>query len=461
MHPPTIFGTHKERGLGDTMVNTTSKQRKRKPLPLQRNRTEVPMAADVPKSPLQEPTINQKTHWRPTFAPTPNYPGAFANVTRRSPRLDSKDAIKDADGNAASVGIMFEEKKLDGKEAYRELKTLKALVDYNGPPPYTGGGGHKERFKFNNLKRVSQRGGAPSYDLLYAGHGSAIYVYSLPLAPLAVLLQGLKNETAVAQFKKETKALNSFPATNYMFLHWDGGIESSKGNYKSHNFVKVRPGLALAIESLGNYFARRIILNPKLGGKLQPGMLCNNPTMTDDPQFQPPHWDFIGWRKIRAKDMPWVVHIPLCKEGMMLHVWPTDRDEVTHSQTSEKMKLGKPSLVHVSFGDALVLRADVCHGGCFGSTGNMRFHMVLRNEDCALASDHLHFLDYSGVDRESYKEKELELQKLVGEGGTYQSYFRNQVNKKSQTVVAYTKAMEALYPEADGWCEHLIENVTF
>jgi hypothetical protein len=96
----------------------------------------------------------------------------------------------------------------------------------------------------------------------------------------AGLLQGLKNETSLAQFKNETKVLNSFRATNYMFLHWDGGVESSKGDYKSHNFVKSRPGLALAIESIGNYFARRILLNPKLGGKLQPGLLCNNPTIT-------------------------------------------------------------------------------------------------------------------------------------------------------------------------------------
>jgi hypothetical protein len=146
---------------------------------------------------------------------------------------------------------------------------------------------------------------------------------------------------------------------------------------------------------------------------------------------------------------------------MMLHVWPTERDEDTHNKTTERMKMGKPLLVHVGFGDALVLRADVCHGGCFGSIGNMRFHMVLGKEDCALASDKLHFLEKSGVDPERFKEKGLELHELVGQGGSYHSYFRKEINRKRQTVAAYTKAMEALYPEADQWCQQLMENVPF
>jgi hypothetical protein len=33
-----------------------------------------------------------------------------------------------------------------------------------------------------------------------------------------------------------------------------------------------------------------------------------------------PHWDFIGWRKVAAKTCHGS-HVPLCKEGMMLHVW--------------------------------------------------------------------------------------------------------------------------------------------
>ncbi len=51
----------------------------------------------------------------------------------------------------------------------------------------------------------------------------------------------------------------------------------------------------------------------------------------------------MGWRCMKAEDMPWVLHIPLCREGMMLHVWPTDSDVDTHAEEEEKMKLGTQS----------------------------------------------------------------------------------------------------------------------
>jgi hypothetical protein len=56
----------------------------------------------------------------------------------------------------------------------------------------------------------------------------------------------------------------------------------------------------------------------------------------------------------------------------------------------EKMMAGEPIFVHVAFGDALLLRADVAHGGCYGSIGNFRFHMMLRVPDCRLETNRLH-----------------------------------------------------------------------
>jgi hypothetical protein len=92
---------------------------------------------------------------------------------------------------------------------------------------------------------------------------------------------------------------------------------------------------------------------------------------------------------------------------MMLHIWPTQRDQLTHTQEEEKFKIGTPKLVHyVPFGNCLILRADVCHGGCFGATGNMRLHLVLRRKDCTLpVVDRLHILENSGADKADYKEK--------------------------------------------------------
>lgn len=355
---------------------------------------------------------------------------------------------------------MYIDKTRDGHEQEREDRTLQTRIKYTDKPPFRLATSDQQRFRVNNLKRKAQQGKEACFDIL-DHRGSSIYAYSLPLAPLACLLQAFKAETSLVQFKKETKVLSSFNPTSYMFLHWDNGVEASQGNYKNHKFVKTRPGLAVAIQSLGNYFARRVLLNPELGSKLHPGLLCNNPSIENESSCQVPHWDFIGWRKLKAKDMPWVVHIPLCKEGMMLHVWPTDRDADSHSKKSEKFHLGTPKLVHVGFGDALLLRADVCHGGCFGSIGNMRFHMLLRHAGCALSTDRLHLLENSGVDKESYDKKYLELHTLVGKDGTFDSYFRKEMKKTSKTVLAYTKALEALYPEADGWCDGLLSPVSF
>mgnify|MGYP002807219175 CR=1 FL=1 len=107
-----------------------------------------------------------------------------------------------------------------------------------------------------------------------------------------------------------------------MFLHWLGRVEKKRGDYKLHNFVTNRPSLLNSIESFGNHISQEILLNEDLGQVKQPGLLSNTKLMVTL-DYQPPHWDFIGWRDVKAHDMPWVVHVPLCREGMMLHVWLT------------------------------------------------------------------------------------------------------------------------------------------
>jgi hypothetical protein len=277
---------------------------------------------------------------------------------------------------------------------------------------------------------------------------------------MAGLLQGLKSETSLAQFKKETKVLLSYQATSCMFLHWDGGIESSKGDYRNHDFVKTRPSLELAIKSLANCFTRQVLHNTALAGKVQPGLLCNR-LIINEPAWQPPHCNFVGWRKMKAIDLPWVAHVPLCREGMMLHIWPAERDEGSHDRRVERFKLGQPKLVCCPFGDALLLRADVCHGGCFGSKGNMRFHMVLRKEGCTLPADKLDLLEKSEVDAGVYAEKILELRKFLDKDGTFVSHFLDEMRKKSKTVTACSKALEASCPKGDSWSHKLMGLVHF
>jgi hypothetical protein len=172
--------------------------------------------------------------------------------------------------------------------------------------------------------------------------------------------------------------------------------------------------------------------------------------------FQPPHWDFTGWRHVPARDLPWVLHVPLCKEGMMLHVWPTERDKETHSAPKfENFKLGPPKYVHIAFGDAILLRGDVAHGGCFGSPGNCRFHMVLRKDNCILPTNSLHMLEWSTSDSQYKKAREV-LKKL----GDPEEVFSNAVRKSAQTVTAYISSLKQLYPCEEGWFGGLLDLFT-
>jgi hypothetical protein len=346
---------------------------------------------------------------------------------------------------------LFLEKTDDGRKMQRTMGSLKTLTNHTSGATRGGAKSDGERNRVNERRRKCQGGGDPCYDLL-EDLGSAMCVYSLPLSIMAGLVTGFKSETAVAEFRKKSKTLSNLPATNYMFFHWKGKTESKKGDCKKHPFVKNKPNLVASTESLGNHISRNVLMNKELEENKQPGLLCNMKEFKGM-SIQAPHWDFVGWRKTRAEDMPWVVHVPLCEEGMMLHVWPTERHEPSHMLPKEKFGVGTPQLVHIAFGDALVLRADVCHGGCFGSVGNMRFHMVLRKENCELVTKELHFLEHAGVEASTFKEKMNGLhQLLLG----HDNYFKEEERRKTKTVVWHIEAMKKLHPAHDTWCDGLL-----
>jgi hypothetical protein len=248
--------------------------------------------------------------------------------------------------------------------------------------------------------------------------GSSIYGCSLPVTLMAGFLLGCKSPASVESFKTQAKQLSSHLGTNCMFLHWLGCGEKVRGDCKLHNFATNHPELLNSIESFWNHISQEILLDQDLGQVKQPGLLSNTKLMVTL-DHQTPHWDFVGWRDVKAHDMPWVVHVPLCREGMMLHVWPTEPDEATHSSKLENFQNGQPKLVHIAFGNCLILRADVCHGGCLVSKGNMRFHMVLCKKKCKLDTLHLHHLE-SSICKEGvpgYKAKAEDLSQLLGQSG--------------------------------------------
>jgi hypothetical protein len=110
-------------------------------------------------------------------------------------------------------------------------------------------------------------------------------------------------------------------------------------------------------------------------------------------------------------------------EGMMLHVWPTTRDSATHNNTTdEHLRIGTQNTSMYHLGMRL-LRADVAHGGCFGSKGNSRFHMVFRKEkeECHLGTDSPHMLDWS-VEESVFQEAKVKLDEI----GSPSKFFKRQ-----------------------------------
>jgi hypothetical protein len=84
---------------------------------------------------------------------------------------------------------------------------------------------------------------------------------------------------------------------------------------------------------------------------------------------QKPHLDFPKAEFMRKGRVPFILHLPLCKEGLALQIWSTWEGEGTsHIQ---------PKLIFVPFGCALLLRADIYHAGCYGTKGNLRLHGMI------------------------------------------------------------------------------------
>jgi hypothetical protein len=372
---------------------------------------------------------------------------------RSSNRLELLATHSHADEDPIHNGVLYVDKIRDGKEKIRKKNSLKVKVGYPGGGIFVDTETKKLRDRVNHQRKIARGGGDPCFDVMDE-QGSSIYAYSVPSSVMAGLLMGLKRRPTVEHFIKSSNILASHKSTNYLFLHFNQSGENS-GDYKKHQVVKDNPTLETAIESLGNLISRRILFRPETTWIKEPGILFNRKSITGE-TYQSPHWDFQGWRYVAAENMPWVAHMPLCEEGMMLHVWPTGRDETTHKGDKEKIKLGSPKLVYVAFGDCLLLRADVCHGGCFGSEGNMRFHMVLRNEECCLNAKGLEKLEVSGVDGGVFEQKTLEMKKLVEDK---EKVFGSMRKKRNMTVQAYIRALKKVYPEHDTWTEGMLGNL--
>ena len=98
---------------------------------------------------------------------------------------------------------------------------------------------------------------------------------------------------------------------------------------------------------------------------------------TEIPYPQDAHLDFDE-SNMAAAQKSWIIHMPLQKEGMLLSVWDLPIDD---DQLQELSGDAKHQYMFVPFGSYIALRADVLHSGVYGSSGNSRFHMILKSRN--------------------------------------------------------------------------------
>jgi hypothetical protein len=67
--------------------------------------------------------------------------------------------------------------------------------------------------------------------------------------------------------------------------------------------------------------------------------------------------------------LPYIVHIPLCAEGMALQIVSANGED------------NPPNFCYYGFGEAAVLRSDCWHGGCYRTKGNTRMRIYLSHKN--------------------------------------------------------------------------------
>lgn len=183
--------------------------------------------------------------------------------------------------------------------------------------------------------------------------------------------------------KARMKDFGRIPATGgqgkFQYLVGDKSVSERRWQWQDCKLLQNAPLETRAIEQFAlAHVATQLPLGID-GYRIDPGFV-----MTHKAVVQGPHRDFTGYEslyneiyeglggelqepnfsKSETAFLPWVLHCPLCKEGMELNYWPETR------------KNQPPVRIHIPFGTFLLSRVDAVHGGIFGSQGNIRLHIA-------------------------------------------------------------------------------------
>jgi hypothetical protein len=196
----------------------------------------------------------------------------------------------------------------------------------------------------------------------------------------------------------------------YFMVHWQKPNDESTDEWNEQMVVdwkvtnkvhKIFSVMAVGqIESFGFSILKALGLHANRTTHLfGPGVVY-----TETPFHQRAHADFDEVSQEPVKKS-WILHMPLQREGMLLSIWEAPIADTAGDNSSMDHKY-----TYVPFGSYIALRSDVLHSGVYGSSGNVRFHMILksRNNVQVVAADQagrdslFYFTDKSDEERPAW-----------------------------------------------------------
>jgi hypothetical protein len=159
---------------------------------------------------------------------------------------------------------------------------------------------------------------------------------------------------------------------------------------------------------------------------------------TEKAGHQAPHIDDKGCFNKEERYRPFILHHPLCEEGSSIQIW-------LPNSTGTR----SPTILHVPFGTALLLRGDVYHAGSYGSKGNLRFHAHLTPTQCTAEGRELGILNVDNNER--LRETDLPAE-------TVNDIMLRKNKEQVNFTNKYIKRMKQVIPVATFWGQHPEKN---
>ena len=188
------------------------------------------------------------------------------------------------------------------------------------------------------------------------------YAFVVPFYTQIGMMTAFKTMPNQLLVRERMKELSSMKTCYYTQLHWKRGTGNASHTNESdwQDNPLLDPTASLLLDAYMTSLSTAISSSTQWNVKYK--TLCGL-IETGKAGHQSPHVDDKGCVEKEEHLRPFILHHPLCEEGSSLQIW-LPNNKGTHS----------PTLLHVPFGTALLLRGDVYHAGCYGTTGNLRFH---------------------------------------------------------------------------------------